>query len=148
MSAVFDDLLRLLSREYVPYRGHIDGRVYQSLGCARPGRARWMHHEGKYVCLGCGKRCSLVDPAGFELVLSVGIQTRRLAFADLPVVSAQELLNKKMFLVVPEVEYILNVSKRQVYALLDEGRLERHPDPPTRITTESVKREAARRKSG
>lgn len=148
MSAVFDDMLRLLSRGWAPYRGHVEGRVYQDLGCGRSKRARWMQRDGKYICLGCGKRCALADPAGFELLLPVTIRTRNFAYAALPAVSAQDLLEKKLLVTVPEVEFILNVSRRTVFSLLEEGRLDRHPDPPTRITTESVRREATRRKEG
>lgn len=146
--SVFDDMLRLLQRGWVPYRGHVDGQTYDGLGCKASGKARWMHHGQKFVCLGCAKRCSLVDPAGFELLLPVSCQAKRLVFAVLPAVSAQDLLDKKILLNVPEVEFILNVSRRQVYNLLEEGRLESHSDSPTRITAESVRREAARRKEG
>ncbi len=145
-AAAIDDLLRLLSRGWSPYHGRVECHVYASLGCNKTGRARWMMQGGKFICLGCGKRCSLVDPAGFELMLPVTIRAKTLAYANLPAVSAEELLRVRMLLTVPEVEFVLNVSKRTVYALLDEGRLERHPAPPTRITAESVRREASRRK--
>ena len=146
MSAVFDDLLRLLSHGWAPYHGRVEGRVYEGLGCTRSAKARWMVREGRYICLGCGKRCSLVDPAGFELLLPIPSQAKRLAFAVLPAVSAEELIAKKLLLTIPEVEFCLNISRRQVYDLMDEGRLSRHPDPPIRITTASVRLEAARRK--
>lgn len=148
MSAVFDDLLRLLHWEYAPYRGHVDDRVYQDVGCDKPKRARWMVRGGKYVCLGCGKRCSLVDPAGFELMLPVTIRTKSFAYANLPAVSAEELLRKKMLLTVREVEFILSLSSRTIYTLVEEGRLDCHPDPPKRITADSVRREVARLKEG
>ncbi len=144
-SAVFDDLLRLLSRGWAPYYGHVEGRVYEQLGCARTGKARWMVRDGKYVCLGCAKRCALADPVGFELLLPVTIRTRNFAYATLPAVSAQDLLAKKMLLTVPEVSFVLSVSDRKVYELVEEGRLDRHPDLPIRVTSESVRREAARR---
>jgi hypothetical protein len=146
--ANFDDMLRMLQQGWVPYRGAVDKAEYEGLGCKTPAKAWWMHQKQKYVCLGCSKRCSLVDPAGFELLLPVTLQAKCLAFAYLPAVSAQELLKKKLFLSAPEVEFVLNVSKRQVYDLLDEGRLDRHSDLPLRITAESVRKEAARRKEG
>ena len=107
-----------------------------------------MVRDSKYICLGCGKRCSLVDPAGFELLLPIPGQPKRLAFAVLPSVSAEDLMRKKLFLTRPEVEFVLNISRTQVYELLDEGRLERHPELPLRFTAASVRREAARRKEG
>jgi len=148
MSAVFDDLLQLLSRGWAPYQGRVEGRVYERLGCARPKRARWLVCDGKYVCLGCSRRCSLLEPAGFELMLPVTIRTKSFAYASLPAVSAEELLKKKVLLTLRDVEFILSVSSRTVYTLIEEGRLERHPDPPTRITAESVRREVARRREG
>ena len=57
-------------------------------------------------------------------------------------------MRKKLFLTRPEVEFVLNISRTQVYELLDEGRLERHPELPLRFTAASVRREAARRKEG
>jgi len=148
MSGVFDDLLRLLSRGWVPYYGRVEGRVYEQLGCAKSRQARWMVRDGMYVCLGCGKRCSLANPAGFELLLPVTKRTRNFVYAALPAVSAHDLLTKKMLLTVPEVSFILSISDRKVYELVDEGRLERHPDLPIRVTAESVRREAARLKEG
>ena len=148
MSAVFDDMLRLPQRRYVPYRGRVADHVYVRLRCGRARRARWMHQGTKYVCLGCGRRCSLIDPSGFELLLPVPATAKKLAFAVLPAVSARDLLDKKLFLTMPEVEFILNISRSHVYELLDEGRLERHPDSPLRFTVDSVRREAARRKEG
>lgn len=146
--AIFDDMLRMLQQGWVPYRGAVDKAEYEGLACKTPAKAWWMHQKQKYVCLGCSKRCSLVDPAGFELLLPVTLQAKRLVFAVLPAVSAQDLVEKKMFLNVPEVEFVLSISRRQVYHLLEEGRLESHSDAPVRITAASVKREAARRKEG
>ncbi len=148
MSAVFDDMLRLQQRGYVPYRGRVEDQVYVRLHCGRARRARWMHQGTKFVCLGCGRRCSLIDPPGFELLLPVPSKAKKLAFAVLPAVSARDLLDKKLFLTMPEVEFVLCISRSHIYELLDEGRLERHPDAPLRITADSVRKEATRCKEG
>jgi predicted DNA-binding transcriptional regulator AlpA len=143
-----DDVLALLQRGYLPYSGHVTGEAYAALGCGPRRRPRWFYlvadADQRFVCVGCSKRCSLVNPAGFELMLPVTMRTKSLTFAHLPAVSAEELLRKKVLLTVREVEFILSISARTIYALLDEGRLDRHPDPPTRITAESVRREVDR----
>lgn len=144
MSAI-EDVTRLLGTGYVPYHGEVDGSVYERLKCPRPKRAKWFTREAKKICLGCSRGCVVADAVGFELTLPVSGRAKRLCFAELPAVSARDLLEKKLFLTVPETEFVLNVSTRTVYNLLEEGRLTRHPDPPTRITSASVRQEAERR---
>lgn len=145
---VFDDMLELLSEGFAPYTGKVDHGVYTGFGCEGAGKARWMHREGVFVCLGCPRRCNQAGSGGFALVTTVPARSKRLAFAQLPAVSARDLLEKKLLLSVREVEFILSISSRTVYALLEEGVLERHPAPPTRITSESVRREADRIRVG
>ena len=50
------------------------------------------------------------------------------------------MLAVKLLLRVDEAADILRVSERYVRELVEEGKLDRHPLPPLRITTESVKR--------
>ncbi|KHK02796.1 hypothetical protein [Desulfovibrio sp. TomC] len=139
--SIIDDVLTLLGKGFLPYQGHVDGSVYEPLGCGKR-KPRWFWKERKYVCLGCAKRCSLVDPAGFELMLPVTYQTKKLAFASLPAVSARELVTKKVLLTIPEVEFVLSVGRSKVWEMIQEGRLDKHPDsPPARVTAESVCRE-------
>lgn len=91
------------------------------------------------MSLGCAKRCSLFDPAGFEL-MPVTYQTMKLAFASLPAVSAWELVAKKALLTIPEVEFVLSIGRSKVWEMIQEGRLDKHPDsPPARVTVESVR---------
>ncbi len=146
--SMIEDVTRLLATGYVPYHGVVDGSVYERLKCPRPKRAKWFTREAKKICLGCSRGCVVADAMGFELTLPVSGRAKRLCFAELPAVSARDLLEKKLFLTVPEAEFVLNVSTRSVYNLLEEGRLTRHPDPPTRITSASVRQEAERREGG
>lgn len=148
MNTVFDDMLRLLSEGFAPYTGKVEDNVYVGFGCKTIAAARWMHRNGVFVCLGCSKQCNQAGHKGFELVKAVPVGKRRLAFAVLPAVSAEELLDKKKLLTIQEVEFILNISRTQVYCLLQEGVLDRHPDLPTRITVESARKEAERRRIG
>lgn len=45
----------------------------------------------------------------------------------------------KLLLRVDEAAFVLNISESEVRNYVDEGRLEAHPEPPLRITVESVK---------
>lgn len=144
MSAI-EDVTRLLATGYVPYHGVVDGSVYERMKCPRPKRAKWFTREAKKICLGCSRGCVVADAMGFELTLPVSGRAKRLCFAELPAVGARELLDKKLFLTVPEVEFVLNISQRKVFQMLELGVLEKHPDLPTRITSASVRQEAERR---
>lgn len=140
--SIIDDVLTLLSKGYLPYQGNVEGHVYESLGCGPRRKPRWFWKDRKYVCLGCTKRCSLVDPVGFELMLPVTYQTKKLAFASLPAVSAWDLVTKKALLTIPEVAFVLSIGKSKVWEMIQEGRLEKHPDsPPARVTADSVSKE-------
>ena len=143
--SVVDDVLALLNKGFLPYAGLVEGDAYAALGCSPKRRPRWFFRDRKFVCLGCPKRCSAVDPVGFELVLPVTFKTKKLAFAQLPAVSAQELVTKKALLTVPEVEFVLSIGRSQVWEMIEEGRLVKHlVSPPARVTAESVRRELAR----
>lgn len=148
MNTVFDDMLRLLSEGFAPYTGKVEDNVYAGFGCKTVAAARWMHRDGVFICLGCPKQCHQAGSKGFETVVTMPARARRLAFAVLPAVSAEELLGKKKLLSIPEVQFILNVGRSTVFNLLEEGVLERHPDLPTRVTVESVRKEAERRRVG
>jgi hypothetical protein len=139
-ASALDELLKILQAGYLPYRGHVQSEVYQSLDCPKPRRARWFVHGDKHVCLGCAKQCALVNPEGFELVLPVSLKKRvKACFAYLPQVSARQLLESKLLLRVDEAAFVLNISESEVRNYVDEGRLAAHPEPPLRITVGSVK---------
>ncbi|HML61319.1 MAG TPA: hypothetical protein PKD41_10520 [Solidesulfovibrio sp.] len=142
--SVVDDVLALLAKGYLPYTGHVEGSAYAALSCTKRN-PRWFYQDRKFVCLGCTRRCSLVDPVGFELVLPVTMRSKKLVYAALPAVSARELVTKKVLLTIPEVEFVLSVGRTRVWEMIQEGRLDKHPDsPPARVTAESVRRELAR----
>ncbi|HML52879.1 MAG TPA: hypothetical protein PKC79_02170 [Solidesulfovibrio magneticus] len=143
--SVVDDVLSLLTKGYLPYAGLVEGDAYAALGCGPKRRPRWFFRDRKFVCLGCAKRCSVVDPVGFELVLPVTFKTKRLVYAQLPAVSAHELVTKKALLTIPEVAFVLSIGRSQIYDMIEEGTLVQHPvSPPARVTAESVRRELAR----
>ncbi|MEG6550427.1 DNA-binding protein [Desulfocurvibacter africanus] len=143
-ASALDELLKILQAGYLPYRGHVQSEVYQGLDCPKPRRARWFVQVDKHVCLGCAKQCALVSPEGFELVLPVSMKKRvKSCFAYLPQVNARQLLESKLLLRVDEAAFVLNISESEVRNYVDEGRLTAHPEPPLRVTVESVRKAMA-----
>lgn len=139
-----EDLLALLARGYMPYRGEVEGCVYMRLRCPRTEKASWFVRGQQYVCLGCARRCSQTHGEGFQLILPGVRRGFQVAFATLPAISADELVAKKALLRVEEASFALGVSKSQVYQLIAEGRLIRHKDEPVRVTSRSVLEEMGR----
>jgi len=141
MSRQIEDVLRMLQREFLPYKGHIQPIVYEQLGCSNSKKARWFEKQQHYVCIGCRRYCALANPEGFELALPVRNRRRaRGYFAYLPQVSAKSLLESKLVLRVDEAAWVLGVSEREIYNYVDDGRLVRASDlPPLRVTTDSVR---------
>ncbi|MBU1002774.1 MAG: DNA-binding protein [Proteobacteria bacterium] len=141
------EILAMLDRGFLPYDGEVEESVYVRLRCPSPARAAWFQHEGKtWLCLGCKRRCVTADSAGFQLLLATRYPVR-LAFADLPLVTAEELLRCKTLLRPDEAMFCLGgISRRKFDYMVDSGILERHPALPVRVTAESVKMEM--RKSG
>lgn len=143
MTGLVRDILTLLGEGWVPYEGAVDQAAYDRLGCPDARRATWFQREATWWCLGCKRRCLTADPAGFQLSLVTRPRVRIL-FADLPMVTADELLRIKRWLRVPEAAFCLNVSEREVRYMVDAAKLDRHPDAPLRVSVESVRREMER----
>lgn len=97
------------------------------------------------VCLGCESRCALINPPGFQFMLTMAVPAGRVAFAHLKMIHPRELVRAKELLRPDEAAYCLAVSERHVRDMVDEGRLVRHPELPLRITAESVAAEMGRR---
>ena len=116
-----DAVLRVLERGYRPYRGHIEGYVFESLGCRKVAEMRRKQREEE-------------ESKNFQRMLPVKRRFAQVAFAELPTVTVEELLKNKALLRVDEAAWCLSVSRREVYSLIDEGRLERHPAGPVRVT--------------
>jgi len=138
--SLIDDVLKTLADGYVPYRGAIEGGVFEGLRCPDFRRARWFTREGRHLCLGCARRCAWAGP-GFQAVLPLARDQRPagLAYGQLPYVTAEELLAAKAVLRVDEAAFVLNVSERTVRDLIDSAKLDRLPDLPVRVTTASVR---------
>ncbi|MEG6550424.1 hypothetical protein V6C53_09320 [Desulfocurvibacter africanus] len=66
---------------------------------------------------------------------------KRMKSRDVRQASARQLLESKLLLRMDEAAFILNISESEGRNYVDEGRLEAHPEPPLRVTMESVRRE-------
>ncbi|EGJ51857.1 helix-turn-helix domain-containing protein [Desulfocurvibacter africanus] len=140
MSQIIDMLLKVLGAGYQPYQGHIEPDAYTRLTCQNPERSRWFARELQFICLGCSRACAVVNPSGFQLVLPVSARKRaKSCFANLPLVSADQLLRTKLLLRVDEAAFVLNISEREIRNYVDEGKLTAHPDAPLRVTADSVR---------
>jgi len=70
----------LLDKGYWPYPGQVPKEIYEARRCTMSARAVWFvrptseaHKTTRYLCLGCRKRCVLLDPQGFQAVLPLRI---------------------------------------------------------------------------
>ncbi|MFO7595383.1 MAG: hypothetical protein R6W92_03445 [Desulfocurvibacter africanus] len=136
---LLDDRILITADRLRQRYGKLVAKSSLSAGSTTTSRASG-HPIARCVCLGCAKQCALVSPEGFELVLPVSLKKRvKSCFAYLPQVSAQQLLESKLLLRVDEAAFVLNISESEVRNYVDEGRLAAHPEPPLRVTAESLK---------
>lgn len=136
------EILDLLRDGYAPYRGPVEGTVYEGVDCRTPKAATWFCKGRTYICLGCARHCTLAHPSGFQLTLPRTGPRTTVVFAELPSVTVEDLLATGRPLRPDEAAWVLNVSRREVYELVDEGRLEpAGGGRPLRVTSDSVRRE-------
>lgn len=135
---VYDDLLRALRDGWRPFRGHVDGSVYGRLDCRRSSRARWLTRDDAYLCLGCDRRCAVADGDGMQRALPVDTPLPDLGPEDLPYLTAAQMLHAFEVFKVAQLEYILNLSRAEVYRCIADGRLEKVSDRPVRVSKASV----------
>lgn len=140
-------VVTLLDKGYMPYPCQVPRDVYEAQRCTAPARAVWFvrpaseaHKMTRFHCLGCRKRCVLVDPQGFQAVLPMRTRPAPVALVEAQQLTALELVRLGRPLRVAEAAWVLNVSDSQMYEWIDEGMLERVPGTPLRVTPESVQR--------
>ncbi|MDL2207612.1 helix-turn-helix domain-containing protein [Desulfovibrio sp. OttesenSCG-928-M16] len=141
------DLLQLLENGYRLYTGTVPQNIYLKKFCPHPKRAEWLaktlnrqYTHCCYVCLGCDRMCSEMNPTGWQLLLPLAtLQPAQTAFVAAWPTSAEEMLVNKMVLRVDEASWVLNVSTRTVYRMLQEGKLRIVEGLPVRVTTESIR---------
>lgn len=102
---LIEDMLTLLGQGYAPYHGTVDGQVYERLRCHTPARASWLSHGRRFVCLGCSRRCADATGEGFQVVLPGVRRGFQVAFAVLPQVTVEQLLQAKTLLNVEGCQY-------------------------------------------
>lgn len=141
--ATVRDLVQVMASGWIPYSGAVDETLYKELGCPRPKDAMWFVQDGRYLCVSCRKRCARLDSARFQPLLPVSARRSpwRAAFAQLPMVSVEEFMRSRKGggLRVDEAAWVLCISPRRVYDLIEEGALQRYGAiDPMRVTWDSV----------
>lgn len=153
MKTIIDDIVKLVANGWRPYRGHVESRVYAEVSCphaplsdddkaagAKRGKAvpSWFCRADIFLCLGCGRRCTLSRPKGFQAPLPIKYpNNQEMPYALTP----QEMVTKLRLLTVNQAAYCLNASQGQVYNWIAEGRLRRLEERPVRIPAEDVREE-------
>jgi len=146
MATLINDVVKLVAGGWRPYRGDVDASVYDALECPRlpiPGRNApksggpyWFHRADVFLCIGCGRRCSLNRPNGFQPPLPVRYPvSKERPFTLTP----QEMVTRLRLLNVHQAAYCLNVSPGQIYNWIAEGRLRRLKEAPVRVPSEDVR---------
>ena len=143
------DIVALLEKGFVPYTGRVPEQFYSDRGCLAPKKAEWFirpwsesHRHSRYICLGCRKRCTVVDPAGWQLLLPIApSRPGTVIFAPAMPLTADDMLRIKRVLRTDEAAWVLNISRNLVYDMIQDGRLEALACEPVRVTTESVRRQ-------
>lgn len=61
----------LRHKGYIPFRGHVRGRVYAFFNCPHPRKGRWYVHKKlkSFQCIGCAWQCETDDASDFQLFL-------------------------------------------------------------------------------
>jgi len=156
MKTIIDDIVKLVANGWRPYRGHVENRVYAEVSCphaplsddakaagAKRGKAvpSWFCRADIFLCLGCGRRCSLNRPKGFQAPLPIKYpNSQKTPYTLTP----QEMVTKLRLLTVNQAAYCLNASQGQIYNWIAEGRLRRLKERPVRIPVEDVREEMER----
>jgi excisionase family DNA binding protein len=137
-------IIELVKAQWRPYNYEPEPGVYVRLKCPyvdaegkKKGRKRpfWFVRGDTFICVACFKGCSLIRPEGFIAALPVQYAAKRTAPFQL---SPAEMVARKALLRVDEAAYCLNISERQVYDWIAEGKLRRAKEQPVRVSAEDV----------
>ena len=145
MSKLIDEIVTLTRDGWRPYRGAVDERVYQGIGCpygllgSRETRIRpyWFARGDIFVCVGCSRKCSFARPAGFMPPLPLQVKYGHSPEAPYTL-TPQEMVTRKHLLNVDETAYCLNISTGLVYKYIAEGRLIALKENPKRVRAADV----------
>lgn len=137
------DLMLLFNGGWRPYTLKPDPKVYERVECPLRGVKRkepvWFVRGDIFLCISCNKGCTLTRPEGF--VLPLPLPAQRKDSKNPPYhfqLTPGEMVSHKALLRVDEAAYCLNISWRQVYDWIAEGKLRRVKDQPIRVSAEDV----------
>ena len=142
MKTRIQEIVTLTREGWRPYDAEPERAVYERLRCShvlRGSRRKpfWFVRGDVFCCIGCADHCTLQRPAGFPLPLPIkypGVPP------DRPyMLTPQEMLARHDLLNVRQAAYCLNVSERQIYDYIAEGRLVKLRDNPVRVRAAEVK---------
>lgn len=139
---LIQEIVTLTKEGWRPYNAEPEGAVYRRLGCkyALCGQKRkpfWFVRDDVFCCVGCTAHCTLKRPAGFPPPLPIRYSVIPL---DQPyTLTPQEMLARHDILTVRQAAYCLNISERQVYDYIAEGKLVKLKDTPVRVRSDEVK---------
>jgi excisionase family DNA binding protein len=138
--AFIRSLITLVQSGWRPYNHAPRASVYEKLKCPHAdtkGRTKpfWFVRGDIFTCVSCAKGCTLSRPNGFYIPLPIQYPEKPEApFALTP----PEMVTHKALLRVDEAAYCLNISERQVYDWIAEGKLRRAKEQPVRVSAEDV----------
>ncbi len=135
------EIVTLTKEGWRPYNAEPERSVYEKLGCSHALRGRrkpfWFVKEDTFVCIGCADHCTLQRPAGFPPPLPIRYS---LVPPEHPyTLTPQEMLARHDILNVRQAAYCLNVSERQIYDYIAEGKLIKLKSSPVRVRADEIK---------
>ncbi len=136
------EIVTLIKEGWRPYNAEPARSVYEKLGCKHAVKGDksspfWFVRGDVFCCIGCATHCTLKRPEGFPLPLPI-------KYSVVPVdqpytLTPQEMLARHDLLTVRQAAYCLNVSERQIYDNIAEGKLVKLKDKPVRVRATEVK---------
>jgi excisionase family DNA binding protein len=142
--AFIRSIIELVQAQWRPYNYEPEPSVYTKLKCPymdakgeKKGRKKpfWFVRGDAFLCISCSKGCALTRPEGFVTALPVQYPVKK---DTTYLLAPAEMVTHKALLRVDEAAYCLNISERQVYDWIAEGKLRRVKGQPFRIPAEDV----------
>jgi excisionase family DNA binding protein len=139
-NALIRSIIALVSAKWRPYNYEPQAGVYEKLKCPyahTKGQKKpvWFVREDVFTCITCPKGCTLSRPEGFLVPLPIRYAEKQDAPFQL---TPAEMVSRKALLRVDEAAYCLNISERQIYDWIAEGRLRKAKGNPIRVAAEDV----------
>jgi excisionase family DNA binding protein len=142
--AFMRSIIELVQAQWRPYSYEPKPSVYVKLKCPhvdaegkKKGRKKpfWFVRGDAFLCVTCSKGCALTRPEGFVTALPMQYPAKKDEIYQL---TPAEMVTRKALLRVDEAAYCLNISERQVYNWIAEGKLRRAKEQPVRVPAEDV----------